>query len=118
MIETFLWLLGYQFAGELVARAFGWPVPGAVLGMLLLFLTLCARRGLPDTLRHNVPRLMTHMSLLFIPAGVGIIAFWPMLSARPLALTLVLLLSTLGTFVITALVLKLAMRWQQGRGHD
>jgi putative effector of murein hydrolase LrgA (UPF0299 family) len=41
-----------------------------------------------------------------------------MLSARPLALTLVLLLSTLGTFVITALVLKLALRWQQGRGHD
>lgn len=115
MIETFLWLLGYQFAGELLARSLGWPIPGAVLGMLFLFLTLCVRKGIPDTLRHNVPRLMTHMSLLFIPAGAGILAFWPLLAERPLAMAAVLLLSTLSTLLISALTLTLLLRRQQGR---
>ncbi len=112
MIETFIWLLAYQFIGEVIARSLGWPVPGAVLGMLLLFITLCARRGVPAALRDNIPRLMTHMSLLFIPAGVGILAFWPMLSAHPLSLPLVLVVATLSTFIITALVLQLGLWWQ------
>lgn len=117
MIETFLWLLGYQFAGELLARSLGWPIPGAVLGMLFLFLTLCVRKGIPDTLRHNVPRLMTHMSLLFIPAGAGILAFWPLLAERPLAMAMaaVLLLSTLATLLVSALTLTLLLHLQKSR---
>ncbi|WP_147692584.1 CidA/LrgA family protein [Vogesella mureinivorans] len=115
MIETFIWLLAYQFIGEVIARSLGWPVPGAVLGMLLLFITLCARRGVPRALRDNIPRLMTHMSLLFIPAGVGILAFWPMLSAHPLSLPILLVVATLSTFIITALVLQLGLWWQKRR---
>ncbi|MEQ6291889.1 CidA/LrgA family protein [Vogesella sp. GCM10023246] len=107
MIETFIWLLGFQFTGEVLARSLGLPVPGAVIGMLLLFITLVLRQGVPAALRQNVPTLMTHMSLLFIPAGVGILAFWPLLSAHPLAMTVVLLLATLSTFLITLL----AMHW-------
>lgn len=110
MIETLLWLLGYQFFGEIVARSLGWPIPGAVLGMLFLFLTLCVRRGIPDTLRENVPRLMTHMSLLFIPAGAGIIAFWPMLSQRPLVMAVVLVAATLSTMLVSAISLTLLLR--------
>lgn len=113
MIETFLWLLGYQFLGEVLAHGLGWPIPGAVLGMVLLFLTLCARRGIPDTLRENVPRLMTHMSLLFIPAGAGILAFWPMLSQRPLVMVAVLVLATLSTMLVSAATLTLFLRWQR-----
>lgn len=40
MIETLLWLVGYQLAGELISRSFSLPLPGPVLGMLLLFATL------------------------------------------------------------------------------
>ena len=117
MIETLLWLLGYQFAGELIVRSLNWPIPGAVLGMIGLFVTLCIRRGLPDSLRENVPRLMTHMSLLFIPAGVGVMAFWPLLSARPWAMAAVLLLATLSTLLISAATLTLFGYWQKRRGQ-
>ncbi|SCK04798.1 CidA/LrgA family protein [Vogesella sp. LIG4] len=111
MIETFIWLLGYQFVGEVLAHGLGLPVPGAVIGMLLLFITLLLRQEVPAALRHNVPTLMTHMSLLFIPAGVGILAFWPLLSAHPLAMAAVLVLATLSTFLITLL----AMQWLSRR---
>lgn len=114
MIETFIWLLGYQFVGEVLARSLGLPVPGAVIGMLLLFVTLLLRQEVPSALRHNVPTLMTHMSLLFIPAGVGILAFWPLLSAHPLAMSAVLLLSTLATFLITLLAMHWLSRRTQG----
>lgn len=103
MIETFLWLLAYQFAGELLVRSLQWPVPGAVIGMLLLFATLVMRRSVPTALQQTVPRLLSHMSLLFIPAGVGIAAFWPILSRYPLAMPVVLIGATLVTYLVTLL---------------
>lgn len=112
-----LWLLGFQFIGELIVRSLGWPIPGAVLGMVGLFVTLCLRRGLPDALRENVPRLMTHMSLLFIPAGVGVMAFWPLLTERPWAMAAVLVLATVSTLLISASALTLFNRWQKRQGQ-
>jgi holin-like protein len=55
------------------------------------------------------------MSLLFIPAGAGILAFWPLLAERPLAMAAVLLLSTLSTLLISALTLTLLLRHQRSR---
>ena len=55
MVETFLVLIGLQLLGEWLARWLHIPVPGPVLGMLLLFVGLCLRRGVPTALQHGVP---------------------------------------------------------------
>lgn len=102
MIETFLYLLGFQFLGEVLARLAGLPVPGAVIGMVLLFVWLCIRKGVPAPMREHVPNLMTHMSLLFIPAGVGVMAYWPQLSQYSWKMVVVLLVATLGTLLASA----------------
>ncbi|MCP9759798.1 CidA/LrgA family protein [Aquitalea sp. S1-19] len=106
MLEMVLWLIGYQLLGEFIAHALSLPVPGAVIGMLLLFITLLLRRSVPRGLQQHVPVLLSNMSLLFIPAGVGLLAWWPLLQESGWRLLLALVLSTLVPLLLSALVLK------------
>jgi holin-like protein len=89
-----------QLLGEVVARGFGWPVPGPVLGMVFLLAFLSLR----DRIRKRVPEfgktldstgkgLLAHLSLLFIPASVG---------EKSLASTLITLVVTVVTFVVVS----------------
>lgn len=75
MIEGLLILLLCQLAGTLVADTLHLPIPGAVLGMLLLLGLLAWRRQAEDapvmTASHH---LLQHLPLLFVPAGVGVVA--------------------------------------------
>ncbi|AXK38304.1 CidA/LrgA family protein [Crenobacter cavernae] len=106
MLETLIWLIGYYLAGEFLARTFAIPLPGSVLGMLLLFVTLCIRRNIPDTFRDHVPPLMQHLSLLFIPSGVGAVLLSARLAEHAFSLAAVLALSTLIPLIACAWLLK------------
>lgn len=102
-------LLVYQLVGEVGVRFLGLPLPGPVLGMLLLFLTLLVRRG-PGTGLENVSGgLLAHLSLLFVPAGVGLMVHWDRITAEWLPIAAALLLSTLFTMAFCAGVM-LALR--------
>ena len=82
MLNTLALLLLYQLGGELVARFFGLPIPGPVIGMTLLLLTLLARGEVSHDTRTNVGAFLQHMSLFFVPAGVGVMAVTLMYFAR------------------------------------
>ena len=80
MLAGLTWLLACQLAGELVVRLTEAPVPGPVVGMVLLFVALEVRRRLgADTERAPVARvsdvLLRHLQLFFVPAGVGVVAY-------------------------------------------
>ncbi|NJK78906.1 MAG: CidA/LrgA family protein [Chloroflexaceae bacterium] len=107
MIRAFALLLLFQLIGEIVARTFVLPIPGPVIGMLLLVGVLLASGGVPDFLQRTAEGLLAHLSLLFVPAGVGVIAHLSTLQGAWLALLITLIGSTLITIVITALVLRL-----------
>jgi holin-like protein len=109
MLETLTWLIAYQVVGELLCRGLSLPVPGAVLGMLLLFLTLCARRGIPDTLKRHVPGLLSHMSLLFVPVGVGVMAYRDLLTGYGWQLATIVIVATAITLLSSALMLHLLL---------
>jgi holin-like protein len=113
MLNALIWLLGYQLAGEFLSRSLSLPVPGAVLGMLLLFLTFCVRKTIPDHLKQTVPGLLRHLSLLFIPAGVGLLLWRKILQAYALPLVLIVVVSTLVTWVVSATLLHALQ--QRGR---
>ena len=66
-------LLVYQLLGEISVHFLQLPVPGPVLGMLLLFLTLLLRGGPTESMDTASSGLLSHLSLLFVPAGVGMI---------------------------------------------
>ena len=109
-------LLAYQLVGEVGVRALDLPVPGPVAGMLLLFLTLVALGRVPESLSTSAGGLLSHLSLLFVPAGVGIMVHAERIGAEWLPIALALVLSTLLTMAVTAWVMlgtrRLVDRWR------
>ena len=112
MIEAVLLIFLCQLAGATAARLLALPVPGPVLGMVLLFVGLQARRALrPDAADlKSLPIgivagfLLANLSLLFVPAGVGIVAHAPTLARHGIGLAAALIVSTLLSLAVTALV--------------
>lgn len=107
MIGSLTLLLVYQLVGEVLARGLGWPVPGPVLGMLLLFLTLWWRGGPSTSLRDTSGTLLQHLSLLFVPAGTGVMLHFARVGDEWWPLLVSLVLSTVITLAVTAGVLRL-----------
>src|SRR5579875_3577675 len=74
MLLSLAVLLLFQCFGEGVSYMFRLPVPGPVVGMLLLLAFLIARPRAADTIEPTANELLRHLSLLFVPAGAGIMA--------------------------------------------
>ncbi len=110
MIAALTQLLVLQLVGEVIARGFNLPIPGPVIGMLLLFLALALRGGPTPDLQSTSQGLLQHLSLLFVPAGTGIILHLHRVADEWLPLLLSLLFSTVLTLALTALVMRLCAR--------
>jgi holin-like protein len=104
-------LLVYQLVGEITVRLLGLPIPGPVLGMVMLFITLMIRGRTPESVDQASSALLSHLSLLFVPAGVGMMAHFGRIADEWVPITLALLLSTVITMVATALIMQVTTRW-------
>ena len=98
-------LLVYQLAGELSVTLLQIPVPGPVIGMLMLFLTLLFRGCSAKSLDSASSALLSHLSLLFVPAGVGIMIHFDRIINEWQAISIALILSTIITMITTALIM-------------
>ncbi|MBS0441754.1 MAG: CidA/LrgA family protein [Proteobacteria bacterium] len=99
------WLLLAQSAGEALVRLAGAPLPGPVLGLLLM---LVALRW--EAVRRSVGAaadvLLAHLSLLFVPVGVGVMTHAGLLTQYGARMLLVIVISTWVGMAVTALVLR------------
>lgn len=117
MIAALTLLLVFQLVGEVIARAFGLPIPGPVIGMALLFVALMIRGGASDDLRQTANTLLQHLSLLFVPAGTGVVLYGDRLAAEWLPLAVALVGSTVLAIVVTALILQALTRSRRRDGE-
>jgi holin-like protein len=108
MPTTFAILLVFQCLGEGLVFLLKLPVPGPVAGMLLLFVALLAWPRLQVQVEPAATELLKHLSLLFVPAGVGIVVAASSIGSGWLALAASLLGSTLLTLAVTAAVTRAA----------
>jgi holin-like protein len=118
MIGALLALVAFQFVGEVVVRALAIPVPGAVVGMVLLLGVLIARGGVPAELRQTTQGLLQNLSLFFVPAGVGIVAVGSTLAREWLGVAIALVASTVVTIAVTALMIRRLARLRTARRSD
>lgn len=95
-------ILTCQLVGETFVAWSGLPVPGPVVGMVLLFAGLVFHGACPRELAKVSDTLLTHLSLLFVPAGVGVMLHAGLLTHEWLAISVALAVSTLLTIAITA----------------
>lgn len=106
MVAGFAWLLVFQLAGEVLVRSLQLPVPGPVVGMLLLLLVLVWRGGPGENLRSAGQGLLANLSLLFVPAGVGIMVHGHRIAAEWQALVAAVIGSTVLGLAATVLVMR------------
>jgi len=69
--ETLI-ILGIYLLGELLSKLLNLPVPGNILGMVILFVLLCTKVVKVDNIVTVTNFLLDHLSFFFIPAGVGL----------------------------------------------
>jgi len=111
MVRGFAILLICQLLGEVIGRGLGLPIPGNVLGMVLLLIAL--RLGLVrlDWVNEAAELLLGHMALFFVPAGVGVMTYAAMIGREWLPITVATVVST---FVVMAVTGRLADRFERG----
>jgi holin-like protein len=109
-LHGFAWLLALQAVGELLVRGLGLTVPGPVVGMALLLVAL-RWPGVRNSVAGCADFLLGHLSLLFVPVGVGVMTHLGVMSDYGLRIAVVLVLSTWTGLAATALML----RWLQKR---
>lgn len=110
VLEALTLILACQLIGEVTVLMAGLPVPGPVLGMLIMLAWLFWRRGLPEPVARAADTLLGHLSLLFVPAGVGVLVHWERVRGQWAAIAAALVLGTLITLAVTALTMVLARR--------
>jgi holin-like protein len=131
MIASLALILLAQLLGEVLARGASVPIPGPVIGMGLMFAFLLvrdnSRLGLPrylpkpitdGTLESTARGLLMNLSLMFVPAGVGVVGRLDLLRAQGLKLAIVLIVSTALSLLVTVLVFRAVAALVERRGSD
>ena len=119
MIVSLAAILLCQLAGEALTRGFNLPAPGPVIGMALMIGVLAWRERLAPILPAEIndggverisKGILAHLSLLFVPAGVGVVQNLDLFARHGLALALALVVSTFLALVVTVAVFRLTSR--------
>ena len=106
MLIAITQLLFCQLVGEVIARVFHLAIPGPVIGMTLLLITLLYRQSIPHNLESTAEGILSHLSLLFVPAGVGVVAHLTILGNEWQAIVGSLVGSTIVTVLVTGWILQ------------
>ena len=119
MIASLSLILLCQLAGEVIVRGLGLRMPGPVVGLLFLLLSLLARdrfvalaRGplQQDGVENASRGLLAHLSLLFVPAGVGVVQKLDLVAEHGIAVAVVLAISVVVTLLVTVATFLVASR--------
>ena len=110
MIPALLALFFSQLAGEVLNRTLGLPLPGPVLGMILLLTGFALSKPLVETVRPLAQGILGNLSLLFVPAGVGVVGHLDVLAQNGLPLIIALIASTILAIAVGALTFAAVAR--------
>ncbi len=101
MVRGFAVLLTMQLIGELLSNLLALPVPGNVVGMGLLLVSLGAGVVRLEWVQDASELLLSHMALFFIPAGVGVMVYFELIGREWLPIVVSTILSTFVVMAVT-----------------
>lgn len=115
MLKSLTILLAFQALGELLSFAAFPSIPGPVLGLICLLAFFFSKGNVPVDIQATANVFTANLGLLFVPAAVGVVVFWPVLAEFGVVILISLLVSVVVTLVGTALLLdRLAARFMPG----
>ena len=106
MVPAFALLLVFQLIGEVAVQLLSLPLPGRLVGMLLLFAALVLRGSLPPAVGEAANALLGHLMLLFIPAVTGVMMYFERIGREWLPFFGACILGAAVTLAVTALTLR------------
>jgi holin-like protein len=110
VVHAFAVLLVFQLIGEVLVQALALPMPGPLVGMLLLFAALVLRGELPPAMADTAQALLSHLMLLFIPAVTGVMMYFDRIGREWLPFFVACLLGAAITMAVTAFTLRWMLR--------
>ncbi|MDK2799623.1 MAG: holin-like protein [Clostridiales bacterium] len=110
LLRQFGIILSISLIGELVSKLLNIPIPGNVIGMLILLSLLFLGTVKLETIDEITKFLLDHLAFFFIPAGVGLISNLQLLRGKWGAIFLICLISTTLVMVVTGLTIQLVKR--------
>ncbi|HMA32304.1 MAG TPA: CidA/LrgA family protein [Casimicrobiaceae bacterium] len=106
MIAGLVEIFVFQGLGEIVSRFAVHFIPGPVIGLVLLLGWLHVRGSVPPAVDMVASGLTRHLGLLFVPAAVGVVLFWPHLKENLVSVVTALVGSVVLTIATAAVVLR------------
>jgi holin-like protein len=110
MIDGLVRILLFQGIGEVIAHFLLPLVPGPVVGLVLLLAFLVWRGRVSDGVELVSAAFVRYLGLLFVPAAVGVVMYWPHLRQQALAIAVALVVSVVATIAASALIAKVLSR--------
>ncbi|BAK58174.1 CidA/LrgA family protein [Lactococcus garvieae] len=106
-------ILGFSFVGDTLSNSLHLPVPGSILGMIFLFLALQFKVLKFTDVDEVGSFLINNMTILFLPAGVGIMAKWSLISDFWWQIAVIVLLALIvNVFVLGHLVQFIKVKYE------
>jgi holin-like protein len=112
MVRALAVLLICQLAGTIIQEGTGLPVPGPVLGLVMLLAWFLWAGGPVPHVRGAAQGLLKYLGLLFVPAGVGVVTEWQEIKANALAIAVAIPVSTLLGLLVTGVLMNWFLRGQ------
>ncbi|MGK0444363.1 MAG: putative effector of murein hydrolase LrgA (UPF0299 family) [Bermanella sp.] len=96
MLYGLIVFIAFLLLGDFLSALLAWPVPGSVMGMLMLFGVLVVRRGISAPLKQSSKGLLPYLPLFIVPASVGIVNYMDVVREE-------------GLIIVTAMIVSLAV---------
>ena len=110
ILKALTFLLGFQLLGTATVMGMALPIPGPVAGLLFLIGWLGMNAPRPKFLKETTQGLIAHLSLLFVPAAVGIIQHLDRLVLEGKILLSAVVVSTILALIVGALTFVVMVR--------
>lgn len=110
LLREMLIVLVIYFIGEFLSKGLHLPLPGNILGMIILLILLCTKVVKVEQVDNVSNFLLDHLAFLFIPAGVGILAAMNVLQGNILKLLLIVITSTIVIMISSGSIVQLVMK--------
>jgi holin-like protein len=110
MLAAFLLTFLLIVFGEAVTTALEIPVPGPVVGLLVLAVVFAAREGPTPAMSRMFDAIIPYAPMLFVPAGAGVIAHADAIAANWLPIISVITLGTFAVLLVTGLIVQALVR--------
>lgn len=120
MLNGLIILLLFFLGGEFISELMGWPVPGSVLGMFMLFVVLSIRGALDENLKKTSNALLPYLPLFIVPASVGIVNHLELLKEDGLLILVAMVVSLIVGIPVSGWVMQFFMdkKIKQKGHHD